>query len=553
MFSVLLAHIIITLSCAWCGHLLYALSGNKRSDKPVSFYLFTGLIFLTLISQIVVLFAPVSLSVQLTIGLAVLLSMILKAKDATWLFKKIQAEFFNLNLFSSILFFACWIMIALISAGPVMMDDTESYHIQSIKWIQEYGTVPGLVNLHERFGFNSSWFSSVAVFGFAPGTTGGYTVLNSVVSAWFCFWLIGKSNQLFKENNSSSSFALLMMLVCSLAIWPMTRGNAATTNYDFITTVIVFILFTETFFTKQDHQPGIEWLLWPVYLFTVRIINFPLLILSVAALIVFTRQKKISTIILPIACCLLLAIPFIARNIIIGGYPFYPAMYFDWFAVDWKPDPAQTEKLLEYIKYYNRVPTTFQEIEQTKALGSAWIPEWFSHLFLFDKIMVIAGVAGLISMFAKKLTGRVLLFLLVLIAWLAGWFIISPDPRFVYGALLTGSLILINFILSFLKSKKGLSSLFNGVTILITAVISFYAISKPVKQNEYRSWVLPAILPQPATNQVQIDKIVFNIPESINNNWNARCYGTDLPCLYKIEQGLKLRGEKISDGFRLEK
>jgi hypothetical protein len=228
-------------------------------------------------------------------------------------------------------------------------------------------------------------------------------------------------------------------------------------------------------------------------------------------------------------------------------------MYFDWFAVDWKPDPAQTEKLLEYIKYYNRIPTTFLEIEQTKALGSAWIPEWFRHLFLFDKIMVIAGVAGLISTFAKKLTGRVLLFLLVLIAWLAGWFIISPDPRFVYGALLTGSLILINFILSFLKSKKGLSSLFNSVTILIAAVISFYAISKPVKQNEYRSWVLPAKLPQPATNQVQIDKIIFNIPESINNNWNARCYGTDLPCLYKIEQGLKLRGEKISNGFRLEK
>ncbi|EMO63800.1 hypothetical protein LEP1GSC133_1179, partial [Leptospira borgpetersenii serovar Pomona str. 200901868] len=33
--------------------------------------------------------------------------------------------------------------------------DSGLYHIQSIKWIQEYSVVPGLANLHGRFGFNS--------------------------------------------------------------------------------------------------------------------------------------------------------------------------------------------------------------------------------------------------------------------------------------------------------------------------------------------------------------------------------------------------------------
>jgi hypothetical protein len=50
-----------------------------------------------------------------------------------------------------------------------------------------------------------------------------------------------------------------------------------------------------------------------------------------------------------------------------------------------------------------------------------------------------------------------------------------------------------------------------------------------------------------------IDGNTFRIPEPINNNWNARCYGTDLPCLYKIDPGLKPRGKNIREGFHLEK
>jgi hypothetical protein len=40
--------------------------------------------------------------------------------------------------------------------------DTGLYHIQSIKWIEEYGVTPGLANLHGRFGFNSNLFTIIA-------------------------------------------------------------------------------------------------------------------------------------------------------------------------------------------------------------------------------------------------------------------------------------------------------------------------------------------------------------------------------------------------------
>jgi hypothetical protein len=437
-----------------------------------------------------------------------------------------------------------------------MMDDTESYHIQSIKWIKEYGSVPGLVNLHERFGFNSSWFSSVALFSFSSKTTGGFTVLNSIISVWLCYWFIEKINQFQKENNVQAAFAILLVFIVCLLIWAFIKGNASTTNYDFITTSIVLLLFTEVFFSEKT-SPKIEWIIWPAYLLTVRLINYPLLLLSLFAFILFIKQKKTKQLLLPIAYCLLLIVPFLIRSIIIAGYPFYPATFFDLTNVDWKPDPQITERLLEYIKYYNRVSTTYFDIEKTKALGSAWIPAWFQHLFPFDKIIVLTGFTGIlftgIKLPIKKNNYSKSIITGIMILWLISWFTIAPDPRWVYGVLFFGTFLLEYHLSSFVNDFRSIKFLFNALIILLIAGMSYYLISKPFKQTEYRNWILPLQLPQPPVKEFVIDGVTFRIPEIINNNWNKRCYGTELPCLYEIHPRLKPRGKNIRSGFHLEK
>jgi len=560
MLSLLIAHIVITVSCLWSGYLFYSLLLKKKEQQPIIFYAISGLILLTAFVQIIVLFSPIGYYVKIMLAGILLLSVLAKWKSFLEFSKRILSEFSSWSGLSLFLYFIVWITILLISAGPTMMDDTESYHIQSIKWIQEYGSVPGLVNLHERFGFNSSWFSSVALLGFSPETTGGFTALNSVLSMWLCYWFVSKFNQFQKENNSQAVMAILITFVGCMAIWPLIRGNAATTNYDFISTCIVLILFTEIFFSfHKEISPSIEWIIWPSYLFTVRIINFPLLLLSLVAVIIFIKQKHFKALLLPIIFCLLLIIPFLIRNIIIAGYPFYPAIFFDVANVDWKPDPQITDRLLEYIKYYNRVSTTYLGIEQTKALGSGWIPEWFKHLFLFDKLLVISGVAGILlsivkSFFSKtSYSEKSMLLILVITLWIICWLFISPDPRFVYGILLFGVFLLAYHFLSVIKNNSLVKSISGVLTILIIAGLGYYFISKPWKQKEYRNWILPVQLPKPPVKEIVIDNITFRIPEAINNNWNSRCYSTDLPCLYKIDPGLKARGKNIHSGFHLEK
>src|SRR6185436_20307205 len=189
MLSLLFYQIIITLICLWSGILFYKFFPGKNETRPPIYYLVSGLILLTSLTQIIVLFFPITIYTKLGIlGLLILLSII-KRKNTKFPTLKIKISA------SLILFFIVWAIILLINAGPTLMDDTESYHIQSIKWIQEYGSVPGLVNLHERFGFNSSWFSSVALFNFFPATTAGYTILNSILSMWLCYWLISNHDK----------------------------------------------------------------------------------------------------------------------------------------------------------------------------------------------------------------------------------------------------------------------------------------------------------------------------------------------------------------------
>ncbi len=72
------------------------------------------------------------------------------------------------------------------------MDDTSSYHIQMVKWIQEFGSVPGIANLHLRFGFNSSWFTSIALFSYPVSGLNIYSSLNGLLSIWTGYFLLEK-------------------------------------------------------------------------------------------------------------------------------------------------------------------------------------------------------------------------------------------------------------------------------------------------------------------------------------------------------------------------
>ena len=167
MLYLIFYYFIITSICAWAGLLFYVLFGLADFGmKSLLHFLLTGLMGLTCIAQWVLLFFPVNLFTLAILFIVCTFISVIKRKCLN----NALSHFFKVLTNKPILFyvsFLCFVTaILILNAGPVIMDDTDSYHIQAVKWIQEYGSVPGIANLHLRFGFNSSWFISIALFSY---------------------------------------------------------------------------------------------------------------------------------------------------------------------------------------------------------------------------------------------------------------------------------------------------------------------------------------------------------------------------------------------------
>lgn len=567
MLSFLIAYVLISVISLITGYLTdyyfqtALLKKTGYTYKPFIFYLLTGLITLTVLGEWAALFIPVNFWMTIILTTAL---FFFPGKD-----KKDHRPFFN-NCFDSIKahtpvhifsLMAIGALIITINTGPTLMDDTESYHIQMVKWIQEYGSPKGIANLHSRYGFNSAWFTSIALFSLPSSSINTYTLLNGILSFWFCCYLISncflRSQKVGKRNSFGIAVPFFIILCLSLFLWPIIRGSAGTSNYDLISSVIVFILFAELVKSnKFTESLYLQWILFPLFIFTVRVTNFPFLLITVFVFFYAFKKKEYKTQLFVLASGVIIIIPFLLRNLFLSGYLFYPSVALDLFSVDWKVEKSVPLGLLHFIKYFNRVNEMYLPISSTELVGFPdWIPLWYKHLFRYDKILVTFSGVALLSTFLftkriKRLKIEVKVFIIVVTLSLISWFFIAPDPRFVYG----GFLCIIFFATDLLITT--LNGTFNASLKLPTLVLGFvllgFTILKIIKESNYRNWIFPRLLNKPNVNIVEQRGFKYKIPEKVLGNWNKRCYGTSLPCIYELNPRLIPRGKNIKDGFKID-
>ncbi len=208
MLYLILCYLGITCICLWAGIIFYSLTDQTENvQKNIFQYLITGLIVVTSISQWIVLVFPLTAIALFFILCILFIVTILQRKRISFVLIHNVSGKREKNSWLFICFFCFSLMILVLNAGPVLMDDTDSYHIQMVKWIQEYGSVPGIANLHLRFGFNSSWFVSIALFSYPVHGLNTYGTLNGLLSLWLCFYFLRnifyRSRQFRIKSNTS--------------------------------------------------------------------------------------------------------------------------------------------------------------------------------------------------------------------------------------------------------------------------------------------------------------------------------------------------------------
>ena len=141
---------------------------------PYHAYLICGMVCVTVYAQFFSLFAGVGLLANVILCIVCIL---------IWWFDRVQfgetvRELMQENLqYRSLKF---WGMIALFllfaygTSRGMIHYDTGLYHAQSIRWIEEYGVVKGLGNLHCRLAYNSSSFALSALYSMAFLNGGSY-------------------------------------------------------------------------------------------------------------------------------------------------------------------------------------------------------------------------------------------------------------------------------------------------------------------------------------------------------------------------------------------
>ncbi len=548
MLFLLFCQILISLCCLAAGCLFYRFAGVDL--PPTSRIFVTGLVVTACAAQFASLFVPLNHWALLGYITVLIAGTILnpsffyaacRAARESW------AKSSHLEK-GSLIFFL--LFNALLAAYPIIMDDTGSYHIQVVRWLKTYAAVPGIANLHERFGFQSSLFPALALFYPGSFSQNAYGMLNSTVSAWLLVYLI--------LTPGLRAWRLLLLLFFLLP-WQLLRGGGSNANYDLVCTVILILLFAGCLKTgTAQKEQWAEWMLWICFLNCVRLMLFPFVFAAAWAALQLWKQQYYRTLAASAFVCLLTAVGFLARNYISSGYLFYPSLAANWWHPDWQVPAEKVNILLEYIRYFNRVTDEYQEIAVTKSMGPiAWIPVWFRLLPPVDKCLLLLAIGGSILFTWKakhhyekfRSSGLSVLCIAGGLA-LAAWFLIAPDPRFAYGMLLP----LAAFCCRFIQQKIAAGRLTNTYrrSLLLVTCCSLLYLGIKIKRDRNWQWLfLPAAVQKPGWKSVQIEGIELRIPEKIDGNWNSRCYDTPLPCLYEIAPGLELRTGRLKDGFKI--
>lgn len=244
-----------------------------------------------------------------------------------------------------ILFGFNFLLILARSAMPPFLPDNESYYIQTIKWLNEYGLVPGLANLHFFLGQTSGWHIAQSAFsfpfwydrfndlsGFALLMGNGFALLrlqDYLKSGSFnnlVFGLFGLGNVLWFQFIGAPSPDLPVYVLAMMACWLFSENYAKPTASGFrqMCLLLLFALF-------------------------IKLTPAPLLILP---LLILNRIKTASlrTELALIGACAITVFAYISKNLMLTGYPIFPMPWLgsdadhsvpgeivSWFAANARP------------------------------------------------------------------------------------------------------------------------------------------------------------------------------------------------------------------------
>lgn len=362
-------------------------------------YFMCGLVSVTVYAQFFSLFSGVGQAANLV--LCVLCALIILVNRKAFAETVRLMVFSTEETFSRFVFGAVLVLFLIFAYGAsrgMIHYDTGLYHAQSIRWIEEYGAVRGLGNLHCRLAYNSSSFALSALYSMA--FLGGPSF--HCAAGWLSFLLavvclsIGKS--LRAGRIRTSDFARVMCVYYLVNIFDEMISPAS--DY-FMVLVAFYIVIRWLDLSERGEKTILPYALLcvlGVFLMTVKLSAALILLLTVYPACRLTGEKRWGETGAYLGLGILTALPFFIRNVVISGWLVYPFTQIDLFDVVWKIPRGLADYDAREIQVWGR---GYTDVAQFDMPVREWLPGWFGTLAGSDKVFVLAAVAAVAVLLAE--------------------------------------------------------------------------------------------------------------------------------------------------------
>lgn len=428
--------------------------------------------------------------------------------------------------------------------------DTGLYHAQAIRWIEEYGVVPGLGNLQMRLAYNSAFMSLQALFSLEWLVGQSLHSLNG----FFCFvaltWALSTIRIFDTEQKKAWQTSDLLKVAMVIYI-VMERRHISSCGTDFLSMLLLLYISAKWCEASEHEEKSLNpWCfccLLGVYAVTVKLSAAVLVLLVIYPAYRLVKEKEYKKIFGNLLAGIMIVLPFLVRNVIISGYLVYPYAGIDLFNVDWKMDKAILEMDRQDITMYGRGITNAYDYGKTL---TEWLPDWFLIKDWNEKLIIICGVLAAIVVccqlvhYLRCRNYEKAVFAAVSVGGLLFWMASAPLMR--YGAVYF--FVLIALALGQWQYKHRGKVLTLVTVVLLVPLIGIY-VSKvtDLPQLETKYWIRqPEYIAWQAT-QYDIDGEFIWLPNEGDQVGYAAFPNTSSEKQLKT---LALRGDSLKDGFR---
>ncbi len=486
MIVTIIAFIIVFMSALLVGMALTRALYHKTECKSlmtVDIYMVCGMMALTVYAQFMSLFMKISFKAFLIVVLISIISAIYIVKSLT--IERLMANI--CSLVKSISFVHVVVILFLLGICVLWTCDiprhydTYLYHAQAIRWIEEFGIVKGIGNLHNRLAYNSAFMCLQALFSFSFIFNPSLHVVNGFISLFFIMYAALSNNIINRRKIALSDFfkAVTVIYICTNAQY---MSSCQTDDMALLLFTYVVTKWAEMIENKEENIHSYAFLcIIGVFAATVKISTVSLVLLAVYPIYLFILNKKYNNICKYVLGAILVAIPWFIRSVLISGYILYPYASIDLFNVPWK---MKKEALIYDSMEISAWAKGIYSASKANLSPLKWIPLWFSEKELSKKLLIIIGIMSaffILGFLFGKLKAYKLsknkeifkedgakntLYLYSVIA-LAFWFFTAPLYRYGCVFLMIPTVILLSEMSEYLIKYRRIS-------IIIYAFVTLY-------------------------------------------------------------------------------